>query len=35
MNDERFEDTPTILETPKEGVGDEGNLSFLRKVRGQ
>lgn len=35
MNDERFEETPTILETPKEGVGDEGNLSFLRKVRGQ
>lgn len=35
MNDERFEDVPTILETPKEGVGDEGNLSFLRKVRGQ
>ena len=35
MNDERFEDTPTILETPKEGVGDEGNLSVLRKVRGQ
>ncbi|OUO94675.1 deoxyribonuclease IV [Cloacibacillus sp. An23] len=35
MNDERFADIPTILETPKEGVGDEGNLSFLRKVRGQ
>ncbi|MDO5115790.1 MAG: deoxyribonuclease IV [Synergistaceae bacterium] len=35
MNDERFEDVPTILETPKEGIGDEGNLSFLRKVRGQ
>ena len=35
MNDERFEETPTILETPKDGVCDEGNLSFLRKVRGQ
>lgn len=35
MNDERFADIPTILETPKEGVGDEGNLSFLRKVRGK
>lgn len=35
MNDERFAGTPAILETPKEGVGDEGNLSFLRKVRGQ
>ncbi len=34
MNDVRFENIPTILETPKEGVGDEGNLSFLRKVRG-
>ncbi|MEG1823655.1 MAG: deoxyribonuclease IV [Cloacibacillus sp.] len=35
MNDERFAKVPTILETPKEGIGDEGNLSFLRKVRGQ
>ena len=35
MNDERFAETPAILETPKEGIGDEGNLSFLRKVRGQ
>ncbi len=35
MNDERFRDTPAILETPKDGVGDEGNLSFLRKVRGR
>ncbi len=35
MNDGRFKDIPTILETPKEGIGDEGNLSFLRKVRGQ
>jgi len=35
MNDERFKNVPAILETPKDGVGDEGNLAFLRKVRGQ
>ncbi|MCF0247476.1 MAG: deoxyribonuclease IV [Synergistes sp.] len=35
MNDERFADIPMVLETPKEGIGDEGNLSFLRKVRGR
>jgi deoxyribonuclease-4 len=32
--DERFADTPVILETPKDGVGDEGNLALLRKLRG-
>lgn len=32
--DERFADTPTILETPKDGIGDEGNLALLRKLRG-
>ncbi len=35
MNDGRFADVPTILETPKDGIGDAGNLSFLRKVRGR
>lgn len=34
VSDERFADTPTILETPKDGAGDEGNLSLLRKIRG-
>jgi deoxyribonuclease-4 len=32
--DARFENTPVILETPKDGVGDEGNLAILRKLRG-
>lgn len=35
MNDSRFADVPMILETPKDGVGDVGNLSILRKLRGQ
>ena len=35
VNDPRFEDIPAILETPKEGTGDEGNLALLRKLRGQ
>lgn len=35
VSDERFRETPTILETPKEGVGDEGNLALLRKLRGR
>ncbi|MDR1651174.1 MAG: deoxyribonuclease IV [Synergistaceae bacterium] len=34
VSDERFADTPAILETPKEGIGDEGNLALLRKLRG-
>lgn len=34
VSDERFMNTPTILETPKEGIGDEGNLALLRKLRG-
>jgi deoxyribonuclease-4 len=34
VSDERFADTPMILETPKGGVGDEGNLALLRKLRG-
>lgn len=34
VSDERFSDTPTILETPKEGIGDKGNLALLRKLRG-
>jgi deoxyribonuclease-4 len=32
--DERFPDTPVILETPKDGPGDAGNLALLRKLRG-
>lgn len=31
VSDDRFRDTPAILETPKEGIGDEGNLALLRK----
>ena len=34
VSDVRFDDTPVILETPKEGIGDEGNLALLRKLRG-
>lgn len=34
VSDHRFSDTPTILETPKDGIGDEGNLALLRKLRG-
>jgi deoxyribonuclease-4 len=34
VSDERFADTPAILETPKEGVGDAGNLALLRKLAG-
>jgi deoxyribonuclease-4 len=34
VSDERFSDAPTILETPKDGIGDEGNLALLRKLRG-
>ena len=35
VSDERFNDTPVIIETPKEGIGDEGNLALLRKLRGR
>lgn len=34
VSDERFRDTPVVLETPKDGIGDEGNLAILRKLRG-
>ncbi|MDR3353487.1 MAG: deoxyribonuclease IV [Synergistaceae bacterium] len=34
MSDERFADVPCILETPKDGVGDEGNIALLKKMRG-
>ena len=34
MGDERFANIPAILETPKDGGGDEENLSILRKLRG-
>ena len=34
VSDARFENIPAILETPKDGWGDEGNLSILRKLRG-
>ena len=35
VNDKKFEDVPAVLETPKEGMGDEGNLALLRKLRGE
>ena len=34
VSDPRWNSTPCILETPKEGPGDEGNLALLRKMRG-
>lgn len=34
MSDKRFENVPTILETPKDCDGDAGNLAILRKLRG-
>jgi len=34
VSDARFGETPAILETPKDGVGDLGNLALLRKMRG-
>jgi len=34
VSDPRWGDTPCLLETPKEGSGDEGNLALLRKLRG-
>lgn len=34
MTDVRFKNVPTILETPKNGRGDAGNLTILRKLRG-
>lgn len=34
MGDERFANVPAILETPKDGEGDAGNLQILRKLRG-
>ncbi|MDR3332593.1 MAG: deoxyribonuclease IV [Synergistaceae bacterium] len=34
VSDDRFSDTPCLLETPKDGIGDEGNLALLRKLRG-
>lgn len=34
VNDSRWEDVPCLLETPKEGGGDERNLALLRKMRG-
>lgn len=33
--DERFDGTPAILETPKDGPGDEVNLALLKKMRGR
>lgn len=35
INDKRFEEIPAILETPKEGIGDKGNIALLRKLRGE
>ncbi|MDR3164565.1 MAG: deoxyribonuclease IV [Synergistaceae bacterium] len=34
VSDDRFVNTPMIIETPKDGIGDEGNLAILRKLRG-
>lgn len=34
MSDERFDGVPAVLETPKDGEGDAGNLALLRKLRG-
>jgi len=34
INDPIWSDTPCILETPKSGIGDKGNLEILRKLRG-
>jgi deoxyribonuclease-4 len=34
MGDERFKSIPAVLETPKDGEGDAGNLAILRKLRG-
>jgi len=34
LNDPEWKHVPCILETPKTGIGDEGNLALLRKLRG-
>jgi deoxyribonuclease-4 len=34
LNDDRWEEVPLILETPKDGIGDAGNMALLRKLRG-
>jgi len=34
LNDPLWDHIPCILETPKTGIGDEGNLALLRKLRG-
>ncbi len=34
VSDPLWEDTPCLLETPKGGPGDEGNLALLKKLRG-
>lgn len=34
VSDPIWKDTPCLLETPKDGTGDEGNLALLRKLRG-
>lgn len=34
VNDVRWERIPCLLETPKEGKGDQRNLALLRKMRG-
>lgn len=34
VNDSRWERIPCLLETPKEGKGDQRNLALLRKMRG-
>jgi len=34
LSDDRWEGVPLVLETPKEGLGDDGNMALLRKLRG-
>jgi deoxyribonuclease-4 len=34
LTDKRWEEVPLILETPKSGTGDAGNMALLRKLRG-
>jgi deoxyribonuclease-4 len=34
LSDNRWEEVPLILETPKSGTGDAGNMALLRKLRG-
>ena len=35
VNDPRWDHVPALLETPQNGIGNEGNLTILRKLRGR